>query len=91
MASYGRRKVSMSFILYEASFSMKENEAPGERMEDRHDTAGEGSSIGRIAVCCSVLQCVAVRCSAVQCVAEGYNVLQCVHNVRRRTKLNQEG
>jgi len=32
----------------------------------------------RVAVCCSVLQCVAVRCSALQCVSVRCSVLQCV-------------
>ena len=32
----------------------------------------------RVAVCCSVLQCVAVCCSALQCVAVRCSVLQCV-------------
>jgi len=33
---------------------------------------------GRVAVCCSALQCVAVCCSALQCVAVCCSVLQCV-------------
>ena len=32
----------------------------------------------RVAVCCSVLQCVAVSCSMMQCVAVCCSVLQCV-------------
>ena len=32
----------------------------------------------RVAVCCSVLQCVAVCCSVLQCVAVCCSVLQCV-------------
>jgi len=36
----------------------------------------------RIAVCCSVLQCVAVCCSVLQCVAVCCSVLQCVDRSR---------
>jgi len=36
------------------------------------------NKVGRIRVCCSVLQCVAVCCSVLQCVAVCCNVLQCV-------------
>ena len=68
---------------------MKENEAPGEGMEESDDTAGEGSSIGRIAVCCSVLQCVAVCCSVLQCGAVRCRVLQCVAVRAQRTQENE--
>ena len=68
---------------------MRENEAPGEGMEESDDTAGEGSSIGRIAVCCSVLQCVAVCCSVLQCGAARCRVLQCVAVRAQRTQENE--
>jgi len=35
----------------------------------------------RVAVCCSVLQCVAVCCSVLQCVAVYCSVLQCICSV----------
>jgi len=39
--------------------------------------------VSRVAVCCSVLQCVAVCCSALQCVAACCSVLQGVLQCRK--------
>ena len=43
---------------------------------ERHTKSAPGAT--RVAVCCSVLQCVAVCCSVMRCVAVCCSALQCI-------------